>query len=157
MRLVVILITLSAMLSLAANAHAGPLDYLQGRWAGWGKLYTSNGVFQRLKCITTYKISNGGTKAVQNFRCTSAGYRFSTVVNYDVNRNVLSGSWREQIYSAGGKLQGRHRPGQIEMTLRAETFKAGVSIQSAKCTQTINVRLTGAVDIERFDIQLKRC
>ncbi len=157
MRIIITVITFFMMASWAANAYAGPLDYLNGRWAGWGKLYTANGASQRLKCVTTYKTANGGQKAKQNFRCTSSGYRFSTVLNYSVRENTLSGGWKEQIYSAGGKVQGRNRPGNLAMTLFADTFTANVAIKSSKCTQLINVRLKGDVGVSRFNIQLRRC
>ena len=157
MRIVAIFITFIAVLLAAANAYAGPLDYLDGRWAGWGRLHTKNGASQRLKCITTYKISNGGTKATQNFRCTSDGYRFSSVLNYTAKAGKLSGSWREQIYSAGGAVQGSSRPGNIKMTLQAETFTARASIMSSKCTQNIAVVLDDSIEIDRFDIKLRRC
>jgi len=156
MRFLALLAVITTTLPFATHAFAGPLDHLSGRWTGWGRLHTAGGASEQLKCVTTYKIKNGGRAAQQNFRCTSSSYRFSAKLNYVANGTSISGSWREQIYSVGGTFRGRVQGRSMKMNMRAQTFDMGVAINSSRCAQNINIRLNG-VDIDRINIQMKRC
>jgi len=157
MRTIIQALTIVTAVSIATSALAGPLDRFSGRWAGWGEVATTSGNSEKLKCATTYKVIKGGTKARQNFRCQSASYRFDAVANYTAKGAMLSGDWRETIYSVGGSLKGRIRGGIVDMTIRADSFVGQVGIRSAKCRQSISIRPSGGVEISSIIVNLRRC
>ncbi len=141
----------------ATAAAAGPLDQFSGRWAGWGRITTTSGASEKMKCVTTYEVSAGGTSATQKFRCASPSYRIDAIVNFTAKGKALGGDWRERIYAAGGRLRGTVNPGRIKMTLRSETFVTAVTIAASRCAQTIDIRPRGGIEVDSIRVELKRC
>ena len=150
-----LLIILWAMAS-AMPASAGQFDRFAGRWAGWGQLGLSNGSVERMKCVTTYKVKNGGAGATQNFRCNSASYRFDAVVDYKASGGKLSGTWRERIYSIGGKVTGAYTRNSLRFIARSETFLSRVKISTSQCSQAIDIRPRD-IEVTSISVSVKRC
>lgn len=150
-----VLIIFTAVVT-AVPASAGQFDRFAGRWAGWGQLGLSNGSVERMKCVTTYKVKNGGAGATQNFRCNSANYRFDAVVDYTATGGKLSGTWRERIYSIGGNVVGAYTGNSLRYIARAETFLSRVKISTSRCSQAIDIRPRN-VEVTSLSVSVKRC
>ncbi len=157
MRFLPVFVFAAAALLQTYAVAAGPLDRFAGRWAGWGQLSTASGQREKLKCVATYFVKDGGAAAHQNFRCNSDSYRLDATVDYTAAGASLSGTWREQIYSVGGSLRGKVNGGRISMRARADNFVAAVVISSSRCTQTIRIEPSGGVEISLISVELKRC
>lgn len=143
--------------ALPAPLFASPLDLLPGRWTGFGKVQLSSGAAERMKCVATYFLKNGGQKLNHNLRCASTSYRLDATADLDVKGRRLSGEWRERTYSTGGTVTGSVNSKGIGASIRGANFFANMKVvTTSRCRQTITLSPEQGTEIVELSIRLAR-
>ncbi len=137
-------------------AHADPLQDMPGRWSGWGSVKMSNGSDERVKCVATYFIRDGGSAIDQNLRCASPDYKIDAKAHFKVNGSRVVGEWEERTHSAKGQVAGTKTDNGFELAVQGDTFTARLIMTSSACKQSINIRPTG-LNITQVAIGLRKC
>lgn len=136
---------------------AGALDRFNGRWAGWGRLTLDSGKSESVKCVTVYRLSQGGNSARQSFRCTSDSYRFNVSANYKASGSNVTANWSEEIYALDGTIRAKLTRTGFKGTFRSSTFAGGIAIShSGSCRQTIAIT-PRQIEIRSLTVDVKRC
>ena len=152
----VVLLFLSLFMT-AETLVAGPLDRFSGRWAGWGRITLDSGKSETLKCVTVYRVSNGGKAAKQSFRCSSPSYRFDAKANYKVAGRKVSATWTESIYAMEGDIAANMTASGLQGTMRSSTFVGRIKItHSGRCRQT-TVITPRQIEVRSLTVDMKRC
>jgi hypothetical protein len=147
----------SFMSGLPASASASSLDLLPGRWTGFGKVQMSSGAAERMKCVATYFLKNGGQQLNHNLRCASTSYRLDATADLNVKGSRLSGEWRERTYSTGGTVTGSVNDKGIGATIRGADFFANMKVvTTSRCRQTITLSPEQGTEIVELSISLAR-
>ena len=146
-----------AVFTTTDTLMAGPLDRFSGRWAGWGRITLDSGKSERVKCVTVYRVSNGGKAANQSFRCSSPSYRFDAKADYKVSGRKVSATWAESIYAMEGDIVATMTGSGLQGTLRSSTFAGRIKIShSGRCRQT-TVITPRQIEIRSLTVDMKRC
>ncbi len=128
-----LLLALAVLMPLASTQESvgaadGPFAGLSGSWSGSGKILTSNGSNERVRCRASYAVASGGNNLQQSLRCASDSYKFE--IQSDVNNRAgsLSGAWREVNRSLTGQLSGSIKPGELKTRIDSPGFGADISV-----------------------------
>lgn len=148
---------LALMAAVSAPAFASVLDLLPGRWTGYGKVHLSSGATERMKCVATYFLKDGGRLLNHNLRCASTSYRLDATADLNVRGNRLSGEWRERTYATGGTVKGNFNARRIGATIRGADFAADMKVMAtSRCRQTIKLSPQQGTEIVELSISLAR-
>src|SRR5262249_22495693 len=81
----------------ASAVDVSPLESLEGRWVGEGRLGVRGNATEQVKCRVTYIYARDGDQLRQTIRCASAGgnVEVQSVVAHAGGK--LTGSWRELV------------------------------------------------------------
>jgi hypothetical protein len=147
-----------AMMGPEANAQRaeGPFTHLAGSWSGGGTIATSNGTRERIRCIATYGVGEGGHALTQSLRCASDSYRFYVTSNVRAEGGRLTGNWSETTRGASGEVSGIARDSVIQATVAGTGFTAGLAISTHGSSQSVTIRPQGATDIVEVSVNLRR-
>jgi hypothetical protein len=137
-----------------SQAAENPLTPFAGNWSGAGKITTSSGDSERIRCRGQYKSSSGGGLTL-SLRCASDSYKFELAsdINYDAGK--ISGSWNETSRSVFGSLEGRASPGHIQATAQSVGFSATLAISLRGNSQSVSIRSPGS-EISEVAVSLAR-
>src|SRR5262249_9598253 len=113
MKNLMLAVALGAGLVVTQSLHtltraATPIEAMAGYWSGSGSVSLTNGKIERVKCVVTYKIGDGGTQIKQSMRCASADYTINAAADLRVRGAQVTGNWEERTYSATGEVSGRY-------------------------------------------------
>ena len=152
----VILAVLAAM-TYAGVATAAPLQNLPGRWTGWGQVQFDGGEVEKIKCIATYFLKDGGKTLEQNLRCTtSASYKIFAKSRLAVSGNQLNGTWVETKNNNEGTVSGRVSSQGFVLSVKGQTFSAAMRVKSSRCKQSLKI-LPSGLGVKKISISLSRC
>lgn len=151
-------LALASALTLAAVscAAAGPIEDMTGYWSGAGTVLLTSGSTEKVKCAVTYKVGGGGTQVKQTMRCASADYNINATAELRVNGAQVSGSWEEKTYSATGEVTGRYSGSSFVLSIKGQTFTAGMNVGLSSCKQSINITPQG-LEVRRISMNLAKC
>lgn len=126
----------------AAPAEIAVFAGLSGAWSGNGTLTLSSGGSERLRCKATYQVLNEGATLQQRLRCASDSYRFDVdcKVSYNPSAAVLTGTWTELNYGAGGFVTGSLSGTQIQAKVDGGTFTAAIGVNLRGGQQSVTIR-----------------
>ena len=140
-----------------ALAQAGLFGGFSGSWSGDGTITMASGASDPIRCRATYVVENNGTKLRQDLRCASDSYSFDveSEVSYNADAGIVSGTWHETNYSAGGFLSGRVRNGGIEARVEGGQFAAAVDVVTNGDRQSVSIRPEGS-EVSEVAVSLRR-
>ena len=132
-------------------------EKLEGRWKGWGWLEVTSGDRERIRCLVTYQLLDGGNKSLQKLRCASSTYLLDATATLKNRDGVISGTWKESNFAAEGTITGRATKTFASIRLDGDNLNAGMSITArGACNQSVRI-LPQNTDIKTMAIHLKRC
>src|SRR5262245_47443665 len=140
---------------LASQANAGPFTSMSGQWSGTGTLTMSNGTEDRLRCLASYMVGQGGTSARLNIRCASDTYKFDLVSSVVDNGGNISGQWSEASRNARGTITGRSSGDRIEVVARSDVFTAALSLNTNRSRQSVTIPPQGT-DVTKVSLTLSK-
>jgi len=145
---------LLGLMTEAPQAAETPLTQFAGNWAGSGKITTSTGASERLRCRGQYRADSSGGLSL-SLRCASDSFKFelSSDITYDGGK--ISGSWDETSRSVHGSLEGRASPGRIQATAQSVGFSAMLAISMHGNSQSVSIRSPGS-EISDVSVTLAR-
>jgi hypothetical protein len=130
-----------AGLSLPAHAvDVSPLESLEGRWVGEGRLGVKGNPTEQVKCRVTYHYARDGDQLRQTIRCASAGgnVEVRSVVSHEGGK--LTGSWQEMVREMSGDLAGTVTPRGFKVAVRGESLNANMDIMLVNAKQVIEIQ-----------------
>lgn len=146
-----------ALVSGAIGSSAGPLNNLPGRWSGWGTVLFDGGEVEKIKCIATYFLKNGGKDLTQNLRCTtSSSYKISAQSKLTVDGSRLNGSWLEKKSGNEGTVTGRLTLKGFRLSVIGTTFSAVMRVKTSSCNQSVDISPKG-LGVKKITISLGKC
>lgn len=155
-----LLLALSVLMPLAstqesAGAAEGPFAGLAGSWSGSGKIMTSSGSNERVRCRATYAVAAGGKNLQQSLRCASDSYNFELRSNVSADGNAISGWWSETTRNVNGRISGRVRGNEIEALVDTAGFSAALTLVTQGSRQSVAIRSSGQ-ELSGVSITLSR-
>ena len=142
--------------SVATNAQsASPFTKFFGAWRGSGKVLTTDGNSERIRCTATYAAESGGQSLSQELICASDSYRVDVRSFIVADGQSVQGHWEESVRQASGHLDGQIVEGRFEGKISGPGFEAGMSLVSTGSRQTILITPVG-VSISRIEVALSR-
>jgi len=146
----------AALAATGATATASPIDDMSGYWSGSGSVVLANGNTERVKCVVTYKIGEGGNQIKQSMRCASADYNINASADLNVKGAQVTGSWEEKTYSAVGEVSGRYSGSSLVLSIKGANFTASMNLTLSSCKQSISIVPQG-LEVTRISIGLAKC
>ena len=150
-----VLIAATAMV-MTTSTFAGPVEFLPGRWTGWGQMTMDGGQTERVKCIATYFSEEGGTELRHNLRCASSNYQIDAVALLTVSSGRVSGKWEERKYETGGDVTGQVVDDGFDVSIVGHAFEASLKVETTKCKQTMNIAPKG-MGVALIAVDLVKC
>ena len=140
----------------ASEAYAKEaFENLAGSWSGSGRVETSNGLREPVRCKANYNVKNAGQSVKLDLRCASDAFTFELSSNIDRNGETLSGDWFESTNSVAGTISGRNGDGLIEARADGDTFTALITVGTNGSRQSFLMESPGA-RVSRVSIDLRR-
>jgi hypothetical protein len=136
-------------------AAAGPFTSMSGHWSGGGTLTMSNGTQDRLRCLASYMVGQGGGSLRLNIRCASDNYKFDLLSNVIDNGGAISGEWSEASRNARGSITGQVRGDRIDVVARSEIFTASLSLTTSRNQQSVTIVPQGT-EVTRVSLTLSK-
>lgn len=156
--LTVLCLTVIVAMVHAGAAAAAPLDKLAGRWAGYGVIRSASGGTEKIKCVATYFLRQGGNVLEQNLRCSSPSYRIDGRAKMRVRGGDLTGAWRERTYATGGTVAGQTTANGFRLALSGRTFSGALRVNvTSRCRQALEITSNAKVEITGLSVGLARC
>jgi hypothetical protein len=144
------------LFTVAATAQsAGPFGKISGTWRGVGKVVTSDGNGEKIRCTATYSPASSGQSLSQALVCASDSYRVDIKSFIVADGQAVQGHWEESVRQAVGQLDGRLVGGQFEGRISGPGFEARLSLVTNGARQTILITPSGG-SISRVQIALSR-
>ena len=139
-------VALAATLLLAcggATAIAGPFSGMAGDWSGGGKLTSTSGSSERLRCRASNAVGSDGNTMDISIRCASDSYKIDLTGYVRNNNGTLSGQWSEPNYNSAGTLSGRVSGNRINARAIGNTLSAGLSMSGTGKHMSVTIRPQG--------------
>lgn len=130
-------------------------ENLVGSWSGNGRVETSNGSREPVRCKANYKIKNDGQSVRLDLRCASDAFKFELNSNIIQDGEILSGDWFESTHSVAGKISGQNKGGLIEVRAEGDTFTALLTVGTKGSRQSFLMESPGAM-VSQVSIDLRR-
>jgi hypothetical protein len=126
----------------APVATAGPMDGLDGAWAGGGSVTFDSGAKEKLRCNGYYK--SGGDDLSMAIKCASAsGAKIELRGTMKNAGGKVSGDWEERTYNAGGSISGSASPGNLKIGISG-TITGSMSVSYTQSSQQVAISTTGS-------------
>ena len=124
----------------AAAVDVSPLEHLEGRWVGEGRLGVRGNTTEQVKCRVTYVYARDGDQLKQSIRCASAGgnVEVQSVVSHLAGK--LTGSWKELVRNMSGELAGTATPRGFKVSVRGDSLNANMDIILRDSKQLIEIQ-----------------
>ena len=124
----------------AAAVDVSPLESLEGRWVGEGRLGVKGNATEQVKCRVTYIYARDGDQIRQTIRCASAGgnVEVQSVVSHLAGK--LTGTWKELVRDMSGDVTGTVNPRGFRVSVRGESLEANMDIMLVKSKQVIEIQ-----------------
>jgi len=136
---------------------ARPFSHLAGQWSGTGTIDLANGGREPLKCRAAYDVLERDRNVQMNIRCASESYNFDLRGSATEQGGVVSGNWSEETHNASGTLQGRADNNRVEVTARAASFAATLTLITRGDRQSVSIRTEDPQSsLKGASIQLRR-
>lgn len=139
----------------AAQAATSPFVGMAGSWAGGGTISMANGARERVRCLASYGVADGGEGLRLNLRCASDSYNIDLAGDVAYRGGAISGSWREAAHNAAGTISGRAVGDHIEAAATGGSFAASLSLTTRGNRQAVSIRPEGT-DVSGVSITLTR-
>jgi hypothetical protein len=147
--------TLTIASGMSNSSAAVNLQDMAGYWTGTGKLTLSNGTFESIKCVVTYKVT--GSQLKQNVRCASPGYSLNGTAELVVSASgAVSGNWSENQYAATGDVVGKATDNGFSLTVTGPAFSAVMDASTTACKQQLDIVPKG-LSVSRISVGLAKC
>jgi hypothetical protein len=124
----------------AAAVDASPLESLEGRWVGEGRLGVKGNATEQVKCRVTYIYTRDGDQVRQTIRCASAGGNVEVQSTVSHLGGKLTGSWKELVRNMSGGLTGIINPRGFKVSVHGESLNANMDIILIKSKQVIEIQ-----------------
>jgi hypothetical protein len=136
-------VAISASVECAATAlavDASPLEHLEGRWVGEGRLGVRDNATEQVKCRVTYVYARDGDQLRQTIRCASAGgsVEVQSVVTHAAGK--LTGSWKELVRNMSGELEGTTTQRGFKVSVKGDSLNANMDIILINSKQLIEIQ-----------------
>jgi|SRR5262245_9497382 len=124
----------------ASAVDVSPLESLEGRWVGEGRLGVRGNATEEVKCRVTYVYARDGDQLRQTIRCASAGgnVEVQSVVSHLGGK--LTGSWKELSRNMSGELEGSATPRGFKVSVKGESLNANMDIVLRNSKQLIEIQ-----------------
>jgi hypothetical protein len=124
----------------AGAVGVSPLEGLEGRWVGEGRLGVRGNPTEQVKCRVTYLYARDADQLRQTIRCASAGgdVEVQSLVSHESGK--LAGSWRELVRDMSGELTGAVTPRGFKVSVRGESLTANMDIILVNAKQVIEIQ-----------------
>ena len=124
----------------ASAVDISPLESLEGRWVGEGRLGVRGNATEQVKCRVTYVYARDGDQLKQTIRCASAGgnVEVQSVVTHLGGK--LTGSWKELVRNMSGELTGTATPHGFKVNVKGESLNANMDIILINSKQLIEIQ-----------------
>jgi hypothetical protein len=124
----------------ATAVDVSPLEGLEGRWVGEGRLGVRGNPTEQVKCRVTYLYARDADQLRQTIRCASAGgdVEVQSLVSHESGK--LAGSWRELVRDMSGELTGAVTPRGFKVSVRGESLTANMDIILVNAKQVIEIQ-----------------
>ena len=151
------LLALIAVSAFGMPTYSGELAFnrLPGRWVGDGWLQMSSGDREKIKCIATYFVKNGGTTLKQNLRCASTSYTVISRGALSSRGGKISGTWNEETFEISGNVTGTATAGRMTLVVKGDNFTADFSVTTRGARQSVIMSSTGT-NIKKMEINLHK-
>lgn len=131
------------MAEAGATAMAGPFSGMAGSWSGGGKLTTTDGNSERLRCRANNSVGSSGNTINISIRCASDSYKID-LSGYAANSNGrISGQWSEPNYNSAGTLSGRAGHNSINAMAIGNTISARLSMRGTGNHMSVTIQPEG--------------
>jgi hypothetical protein len=124
----------------ASAVDVSPLESLEGRWVGEGRLGVRGNATEQVKCRVTYIYARDGDQLRQTIRCASAGgnVEVQSIVSHIAGK--LTGSWKELVRDMSGELAGTATPSGFKVSVKGESLNANMDIILRGSKQLIEIQ-----------------
>jgi hypothetical protein len=124
----------------ASAVDVSPLERLEGRWVGEGRLGVRGNATEQVKCRVTYLYTRDGDQLKQTIRCASAGgnVEVQSVVSHLGGK--LTGSWKELVRNMSGELDGTATPHGFKVSVKGDSLNANMDIILRESRQLIEIQ-----------------
>ena len=151
------LLALIAVFTFGMPTYSGEhaFNRLPGRWVGDGWLHMSSGDREKIKCIATYFVKNGGTTLKQNLRCASTSYTVISRGALSSRGGKVSGTWNEETFDLSGNVTGTAKGGRMRLVVKGDNFTADFSVTTTGARQSVVMSSSGT-NIKKMVINLHK-
>lgn len=134
---------------------AGPFRPFLGSWQGVGRIVSSDGRQEPIRCRATYEGADGDRSLTQSLVCASDSFRLDIQCNAVASDGALQGQWRETTRNVEGSLSGQIKRGDFEGEVSGVGFTAQISLRAEGRRQSVHIQ-PSAGDVQSVDIVLTR-
>jgi hypothetical protein len=117
-----------------------PLESLEGRWVGEGRLGVKGNATEQVKCRVTYAFQKDSDQLKQGIRCASAGGNVEVQSVVSHRGGILTGTWKELVRDLNGDLAGTVTPRGFKVSVRGESLNANMDIILIGAKQVIEIQ-----------------
>lgn len=147
----------------AFESPAALFNHLAGRWGGTGTIKWRSGQLEPFKCVTTFFVKDGGSKATQNFRCNGTSeyigdgkaMRLDLTLDWTLQGDKLTAVWHERIYEIRGTATGHVKGNQIVADILSDVATAKITLTVDGCEARAVMHFSQEVD--RLDASGRKC
>lgn len=140
----------------ASAVNVSPLEGLEGRWVGEGRLGVKNNPTEQVKCRVTYIYARAGDELKQTIRCASAGGNVEVESAVSHVAGKLTGSWKELVRNLSGDLVGTVTPHGLKVRVRGDSLNANMDIILINAKQVIEIQFINNPTLIGLTLVLER-
>jgi hypothetical protein len=140
----------------ASAVDISPLEGLEGRWVGEGRLGVRGNPTEQVKCRVTYLYARDGDQLKQTIRCASAGGSVEVQSAVSHNSGKLTGSWKELVRDLSGDLAGTVTPRGFKVNVRGDSLNANMDIILINSKQVIEIQFINSPTLIGLTLVLER-
>ncbi|HEY1247167.1 MAG TPA: hypothetical protein VGF29_20290 [Hyphomicrobiaceae bacterium] len=146
----------AGLLRPALAVDVSPLERLQGRWVGEGRLGVKGNPTEQVKCRVTYLYARPGDELKQTIRCASAGGSVEVQSAVSHVAGKLTGSWKELVRDLSGDLTGAVTPHGFKVKVRGDSLNANMDIILVNARQVIEIQFVNNATLIGLTLVLER-
>jgi hypothetical protein len=140
----------------ASAVDVSPLEGLEGRWVGEGRLGVKGNPTEQVKCRVTYLYARAGDELKQTIRCASAGGSVEVQSAVSHVAGKLTGSWKELVRDLSGGLTGTVTPHGFKVKVRGDSLNANMDIVLINARQVIEIQFINNPTLIGLTLVLER-
>ncbi|MEO1718731.1 MAG: hypothetical protein AAFR23_00710 [Pseudomonadota bacterium] len=131
-----------------------PLSQLSGSYSGSGSVRLASGKRERIRCRAYYRPLSGGSRLNLAIRCASPAFKIELRSQLRYANGLVSGSWSERTFNAGGSVSGRARKGRLNVNIRGG-ISGRMNLAFSGRSQRISIS-TSSTNLRGVSISLSR-